>query len=72
MFEIGRLCKKIAGRDARRKCLIVDMIDENYALVDGNVRRRKCNLTHLEPLPQVIKIKKGASHDEVEKVLQKE
>lgn len=64
-MEIGRLCIKLAGRDAGRICVIIDDVDKNLVLVDGNVRRRKCNVLHLEPLDQVIKIKKGASHSEI-------
>jgi len=63
MIEIGRICVKIAGRDARHKCVIVDILDNNHVLIDGDVRRRKCNVKHLEPLDKVIKIKKKASHD---------
>jgi large subunit ribosomal protein L14e len=65
MIEIGRLCVKIAGRDAGKKCLIVDIVDENHVLIDGETRRRKCNVNHLELLEQVVKIKKGASHEEI-------
>ena len=71
MFEIGRLCIKIAGRDANRKCLVIDIIDDNYVLIDGQTRRRKCNIIHLEPLDKIVKIKKNASHDEVVKELKK-
>ncbi len=63
MIEIGRLCVKTAGRDSRRKCVIVDIVDDNFVLIDGDVRRKKCNIKHLEPLDKVIKIRKGASHD---------
>jgi large subunit ribosomal protein L14e len=62
MMDIGRLCVKIAGRDAGKKCVIVDIIDEKFVLVDGETRRRKCNLKHLEPLNETLKIKKGAAH----------
>jgi len=72
MYEIGRLCVKLAGRDARKKCVVVDIVDDLHVLVDGETRRRKCNLKHLEPLDTVLKIKKGASHDEVKAVLEKE
>jgi large subunit ribosomal protein L14e len=65
MMEIGRLCVKIAGRDAGRKCVIIDVIDDNFVLIDGDVRRRKCNIKHLEPLNQTIEIGKGASHEAV-------
>lgn len=65
MIEIGRLCVKISGRDARRKCIVVDIIGKNNVLIDGDVRRRKCNIAHLEPLDKIIKIKKNASHNVV-------
>jgi len=71
MIEIGRLCIKIAGRDANRKCVIVDILDDNLVLIDGNVRRRKCNINHLELLGETIKIKKGASHDIVKQEFKK-
>jgi len=65
MIEIGRLCIKTAGRDAGQRCVVVDIIDDNYVLVDGGVRRKKCSISHLEPLAEKIKLKKGASHAEV-------
>lgn len=65
MMEIGRMCVKIAGRDSNLKCVIVDTIDNNYVMIDGQTRRRKCNVDHLEPLDKVVKIKKGATHKEV-------
>ena len=71
MIEIGRLCVKIAGRDAGKKCVIVDILDERLVLIDGETRRRKCNVLHLEPLDNVIKIKKNASHEDVGKELEK-
>jgi len=72
MFEIGRLCLKIAGRDAGLKCIVVEVIDDNYVLIDGQTRRRKCNVKHLEPLDRVFKVKKGIGHDDVLKELKKE
>ncbi len=69
-IEIGRLCVKLAGRDAGRDCLIVDTIDNNFVLVDGNTRRKKANIDHLELLPQKADIKKGASHEDVVKALE--
>ena len=67
MIEIGRLCVKIAGRDAGNKCVVVDILDDKFVLIDGATRRRKCNILHLEPLNDVVKIAKNASHDEVSK-----
>ncbi len=64
-MEIGRLCVKLAGRDAGNIAVVVDNIDGKFVLIDGNVRRRKCNIMHLEPFDEVLKIKKNASHAEI-------
>jgi large subunit ribosomal protein L14e len=65
MIEIGRLCVKLAGREAGKKCVIVEVIDNKFVIIDGDVRRKKCNIKHLEPLDQTIKITKGTPHDTV-------
>ncbi len=65
IFEVGRVCVKIAGRDAGKTCIIVEQINEKIVLVDGGTRRRKVNVNHLEPLDQTIELAEGASHDEV-------
>lgn len=72
MFEVGRVVVKIAGRDAGLKGVIVDVLDNTYVLIDGQVRRRKCNVLHIEPLDKVLKIAKNASHEDVAKVLKSE
>tara|TARA_Y100000310_G_C20699207_1_gene828106 strand:- start:6562 stop:6957 length:396 start_codon:yes stop_codon:yes gene_type:complete len=69
MFEVGRLAVKIAGRDAGKVCVIVDVLEGNRVLVDGETRRKKVNPKHLEPLGQLVKLSKGASHDDVKKAL---
>ena len=65
MIDVGRLCVKIAGRDAGRKCIVVSILDNNFVLIDGETRRRKCNIIHLEPLAQVLDVKDNAAHDAV-------
>jgi len=74
-IEVGRICVKIAGREAGRKCVIVDIIDENFVLITGpksisGVKRRRCNIKHLEPTDKKIDIPKGASDEEVIKALE--
>jgi large subunit ribosomal protein L14e len=70
MFEVGRVCVKLAGREAGRKAVVVEQIDKNFVLVDSPwIKRRRCNVKHLEPLDVVLKIKKGASKEEIEKAL---
>ena len=71
MIEIGRVIVKLAGRDAGRKGLIIDILDDKLVLIDGETRRRKCNILHLEPLAQVVTVKKNASHEEISKTLKK-
>jgi len=65
MIETGKLCIKTAGRDAGKKCVIVEILDNNFVMIDGETRRRKCNILHLEELEEKIDIKKGASHADV-------
>ena len=72
MYQIGRLCVKIAGRDARKKCLVIEILDDNFVMIDGQTRRKKCNVKHLEPLDKILKIKKSASHKEVVDALKEE
>ena len=67
MIELGRLVVKTAGRDAGKKGVIIDIIDDKFVLVDGEVRRRKVNVMHIEPLAQVLDVKKNASHADVKK-----
>lgn len=71
MVNIGQLCVKIAGRDAGKECLVIKKLDNAYVMIDGATRRRKCNLEHLEILPQVADIKKEADHEEVVSALKK-
>ena len=65
MYQIGRVCLKIAGRDAGKKCVIIDVINTHYVMIDGETRRRKCNVKHLEPLGTVLKVTKNAPRTEV-------
>ena len=72
IYDIGRLCVKTLGREAGHYCVIVDIIDKNYLLIDGiKVRRRRVNYKHIEPIAETIEIKKGASHEEVEAAVKK-
>jgi large subunit ribosomal protein L14e len=75
-IEVGRICVKLTGRETGKKCIIVDVIDKNFALVTGpksvtGIRRRRTNVDHLEPTEEMVELKKGATDDEVEKALTK-
>ena len=72
VYDIGRICVKTLGREAGHYCVIVDIIDKNYLLIDGlKVRRRRTNYNHIEPIADVLEIKKGASHEQVEAAIKK-
>jgi large subunit ribosomal protein L14e len=73
-IEIGRVCVKLSGREAGRKCVIVDVVDKSFVLVTGpktvsGVKRRRANVNHVEPLQDKIDINRGASDEEVVEAL---
>jgi large subunit ribosomal protein L14e len=73
-FEVGRVCVKTAGRDIGKRCVVVDLMDKNFALVTGpksvsGVRRRRVNVNHLKPLEEKLTIEKGASDEQVAALL---
>jgi large subunit ribosomal protein L14e len=73
-IEVGRICVKLTGREAGRKCVIVDLMDKSFLLVTGpkavtGVKRRRTNINHVEPLEDKIDIKRGASDEEVTEAL---
>ncbi|RLI37664.1 50S ribosomal protein L14e [Candidatus Bathyarchaeota archaeon] len=73
-IEVGRICVKVAGREAGRRCVIVDIIDKNFVLVTGpksitGVKRRRANIKHLKPTEKKIKIRRRAADEEVIKAL---
>ncbi len=70
MLEVGRVCMKTAGREAGKYCVIVKAVDANHVLVTGpveatSVKRRRCNIQHLEPLGEKINIVPDATDDSV-------
>jgi len=69
-IEVGRICVKVLGRESGRKCVIVDLMDKSFVLITGpkkltDVKRRRVNANHIEPLQDKINIKRGASDEEV-------
>lgn len=69
IFEVGRVCMKIAGRDANKHCVVIKKIDSNFVEIDGQTRRRKVNITHLEPLDIKVDVKENADNKVVAKAL---
>ncbi len=75
-IEPGKICVKISGREAGKRCIIVEVIDKNYVLITGpptvnKVRRRKSNIKHIEITEDKIDIKRGAEDSEIAEALEK-
>jgi large subunit ribosomal protein L14e len=73
---IGRVCVKVTGREAGKKCVIASIIDKNFVLITGpksltGVKRRKVNILHLAFTPYTIDIKNDASDEEILKAIEK-
>ena len=73
-MEVGRICVKVVGREAGKKCVVVDIVDKNYVLITGpktvsGLKRRRANVNHLEPTGEKIDIKRGATDEEVTEAL---
>lgn len=69
VIDIGRICVKLTGREAGKKCVIVDIVDRNFVLVTGpkqlnGVKRRRVNVSHIEPTERKLDIRRGET-DEV-------
>jgi large subunit ribosomal protein L14e len=73
-MEVGRICVKTVGREAGKKCIIVDIVDKNFVLITGpktvsGIKRRRANISHLEPTQEKIDINRGATEEEVTEAL---
>ncbi|NYB26314.1 MAG: 50S ribosomal protein L14e [Methanobacteriaceae archaeon] len=64
-IEVGRICVKLAGREAGEKCVIIEVIDDKFVEVVGTaVKNRRCNVKHLEPLEETMEVKS----EDIEKI----
>lgn len=73
-MEIGRICTKTLGREAGKKCIIVDLVDKNFVLITGpkaitGIKRRRANVNHLEITQEKIDINRGSTDEEVTEAL---
>ena len=69
--SVGQLCIKTAGRDSGKTCAVVDIIDSNFVLIDGQTRRKRTNILHLETIEGKIDLKPKADHLLVKKEFEK-
>jgi len=69
MSEVGRVVMKIAGRDAGKVGVITEIVDNNNVIIDGQTRKRKVNIKHVEYTVKKIELKEGATSEEIAKQL---
>lgn len=68
MFKTGLICRKISGTEKGGICVVLER-QKDFVIIDGDVKKRRCNISHLEPIA-FTDIEKDASHEEVLKVLE--
>ncbi len=66
-IEPGRLVIKLAGREAGKLAVIIERVDDNFVIIDGQVKKRKCNINHLATLDKKMKITKTITKQDLKK-----
>jgi large subunit ribosomal protein L14e len=69
-LETGRVVMKICGKEAGKYAVVLKKLDDAFVMITGpklltGVKRRKCNVEHLEPLQYTLEIKEDAPDEEV-------
>ena len=74
-LQIGTVCLKIVGREAGKQCVVLKKIlhgksKDTFVMVTGpklltGVKRRRSNVSHLEPTQYILNIKEDATDEEV-------
>ena len=67
-ISVGRIVTKIMGREAGRRAVVTQIIDQNFVEVTGpqeltGVRRRRVNITHIEPTEHSVELAIGDNLD---------
>ena len=71
-LEVGRICVKTRGRNAGKKAVILEM-QKSFAVIEApNIKRKRCNISHLIPLEEKLDVSKSTSHEEIVKLMKKE
>ncbi|MHC1609770.1 MAG: 50S ribosomal protein L14e [Candidatus Methanofastidiosia archaeon] len=66
IVEKGRVSTKLLGREAGKICAIIERIDKNFVMVIGpEVRKRRCNIDHLELHDKILDIPENATDDDI-------
>lgn len=71
-FQIGQVCEKLSGKERGSICVVISIEGNNLVTIDGNVRRRKCNVQHLKPLNKILSIKANEKTDKIKELMKQE
>ncbi|PKP60692.1 MAG: 50S ribosomal protein L14e [Candidatus Altiarchaeales archaeon HGW-Altiarchaeales-1] len=69
ILSIGRVCKKIKGRDAGKYCVVVDKAGKTVVVDGKGMKKSKSNIFHLVPMPVTIDITKNDNTETIVKKL---
>lgn len=69
-LNTGTVCMKVAGRESGAICCVVKPVDKTFVMITGprlvtQVKRRRCNIEHLEPTGIKLDIKEDATDEEI-------
>jgi large subunit ribosomal protein L14e len=73
MLEPGRIVMKIAGREAGKYAVIVENSNDGFVIITGpksvtGVKRRKCNIDHIEPTENKFDMDSGTDDNSIEQL----
>ena len=71
-MDLGQVCEILSGKEKGKICVVIKVENENFVLIDGNVKRRKCNVQHLKSLNKILKIKGNEKTDKIKELMKKE
>jgi len=57
LLDVGRVCRKTAGRDSWRFCVITAKVKDGFEVVGADGQKAKISASHIEPTPWVVNTK---------------
>jgi len=69
-LDVGTVCMKVAGREGGAVCCVIKPVDKTFVMITGpklvtGIKRRRCNIEHLEPTGIKLDIKEDATDEEI-------
>jgi len=81
VLEVGRICMKIAGREAGSYCAVIKPAgaakeEKSFVFITGpklltGIKRRKCNIDHLRATEFKLEISEDASDEQIVEAYEK-